>query len=138
MNNVVVINDTLIIPFFLYCTHTMYVVRKPAKYQTLTTNYIVEKFKSPSFHSSLSLSLSLSLSQSQQSDSYTWQVSGPGLTSATVNHPTHILVELTNYSDTQLPLQLNVTAQLELFPKPHPPINKRPHPPINPPQPVYQ
>ena len=34
----------------------------------------------------------------QQSVSYTCQVSGPGLTSATVNHPTHILVELTDSS----------------------------------------
>ncbi|CAI7996643.1 E3 ubiquitin-protein ligase TRIM71 [Geodia barretti] len=46
--------------------------------------------------------------------SYTCQVSGPGLTSATVNHPTHILVQLTDCSGRPYSLPLNVTAQLEL------------------------
>ena len=42
------------------------------------------------------------------------QVSGPGLQSATVNHPTHIIVELTESSGQPCSLQQNVTAQLEL------------------------
>ena len=42
------------------------------------------------------------------------QVSGPGLQSATVNHPTHIIVELTESSGRPCSLQQNVTAQLEL------------------------
>ena len=46
--------------------------------------------------------------------SYTCQVSGPGLTSATVNHPTHILVTLTDSSGRPYSLPLNVTAQLQL------------------------
>ena len=41
------------------------------------------------------------------------RVSGPGLTSATVNHPTHIIVELTDYSSRPHPQILNLTAQLE-------------------------
>ena len=40
------------------------------------------------------------------------QVSGPGLTSATVNQPTHILVELTDSSGRLYPLPQNVTAKL--------------------------
>ena len=54
------------------------------------------------------------LSLSQQSVSYTCQVSGPGLTSATVNHPTHILVELTDSSGRPYSPPLNITAQLQL------------------------
>ena len=50
----------------------------------------------------------------QQSASYTCQVSGPGLTSATVDHPTHILVTLTHSSGRPYSLPLNVTAQLQL------------------------
>ena len=42
------------------------------------------------------------------------QVSGPGLQSATVNHPTHIIVELTESSGQPCSLQQNVTGQLEL------------------------
>ena len=42
------------------------------------------------------------------------QVSGPGLQSATVNHPTHVIVELTESSGQPCSLQQNVTAQLEL------------------------
>ncbi|CAI7996648.1 Protein lin-41, partial [Geodia barretti] len=49
--------------------------------------------------------------------SYTCQVSGPGLTSATVNQPTHVLVQLTDSSGRPYSLPLNVTAQLELFSK---------------------
>ena len=41
-----------------------------------------------------------------------YQASGPGLTSATVNHPTHILVETTD-SSRSVPEQWNVTSQLE-------------------------
>ena len=40
--------------------------------------------------------------------------SGPGLTSATVNHPTHIIVQLTDSSTKPHPLTLNLSAQLEL------------------------
>ena len=42
------------------------------------------------------------------------QVSGPGLQSATVNHPTHVIVELTESNGQPCSLQQNVTAQLEL------------------------
>ena len=60
---------------------------------------------------------SLSLSLSQQSVSYTCQVSGPGLKSATANHPTHVLVELRDSSGRPYSLQQNITAQLELIPQ---------------------
>ena len=53
----------------------------------------------------------------QQSVSYTCQVSGPGLTSATVNHPTHILVELMDSSGRPYSPPLNITAQLQLVSK---------------------
>ena len=53
----------------------------------------------------------------QQSVSYTCQVSGPGLTSATVDHPTHILVELTDSSGRPYSPPLNITAQLQLVSK---------------------
>ena len=53
----------------------------------------------------------------QQSVSYTCQVSVPGLTSATVNHPTHILVELTDPSGKRYSPPLNTTAQLQLVSK---------------------
>ena len=53
---------------------------------------------------------SLSLSQSA---SYTCQVSGPGLKSATVNHPTHVLVELRDSSGRPCSQRQNVTAKLE-------------------------
>ena len=71
---------------------------------------------SPSLSPSLSqesVSLSLPLSLSQESVSYTCHVSGPGLTSATVNLTTQILVELTDSSGRPHPLPMNVTAQLE-------------------------
>ena len=42
------------------------------------------------------------------------QASGPGLQSATVNHPTHIIVELTESSTQPYSHQQKVTAQLEL------------------------
>ena len=58
-----------------------------------------------------------SLSLSQQSVSYTYQVSGPGLKSATANHPTHVLVELRDSSGRPCSLQQNITAQLELIPQ---------------------
>ena len=64
-----------------------------------------------------SLSLPLPLSLSQQSVSYTCQVSGPGLKSATANHPTHVLVELRDSSGRPCSLQQNITAQLELIPQ---------------------
>ena len=53
------------------------------------------------------------LQQSQQFASYTSQVSGPGLQSATANHPTHVLVELTDSSGRLCSLQQNVTAELQ-------------------------
>ena len=62
----------------------------------------------------LSLPPSLPLSLSQESVSYTCHVSGPGLTSATVNLTTQVLVELTGRPH---PLPMNVTAQLEPFSK---------------------
>ena len=62
----------------------------------------------------LSHTLFLSL---QQSVPYICHVSGPGLTSATVNHPTYIIVELTGLSGRPHPLTLNVTAQMKLIPQ---------------------
>ena len=56
----------------------------------------------------------LSLSQSA---SYTCQVSGPGLKSATVNHRTHVLVELRDSSGRPCSQRQNVTAKLELVPQ---------------------
>ena len=53
------------------------------------------------------------LQQSQQIASYTCQVSGPGLQSATANHPAHVLVELTDSSGRPCSLQQNVTAKLQ-------------------------
>ena len=74
---------------------------------------------------SLSLSLFLSLSLppppppplSQQLAFYTCHVSGPGLQSATANHPTHVIVELTNSSNRPCSVPQNVSAQLELISK---------------------
>ena len=62
-------------------------------------------------------SLYLPLSLSQQFVSYTCQVIGPGLKSATANHPTHVLVELRDSSGRPYSLQQNITAQLELIPQ---------------------
>ena len=53
------------------------------------------------------------LQQSQQFASYTCQVSGPGLQSATANHPTHVLVELTDSSGRPCSLQQNITTELQ-------------------------
>ena len=53
------------------------------------------------------------LQQTQQSGpSYTCLVSGPGLQSATANHPTHVIVEVSLSSGRPLSWQQNVTAQL--------------------------
>ena len=57
--------------------------------------------------------LILQLQQSQQFASYTCHVSGPGLQSATANHPTHVIVEVTETSGRPCTLQQNVTAELE-------------------------
>ena len=57
--------------------------------------------------------LILQLQQSQQFASYTCHVSGPGLESATANHPTHVIVEVTETSGRPSTLQQNVTAELE-------------------------
>ena len=53
------------------------------------------------------------------------QVSGPGLQSATVNHPTHVIVELTESSGQPCSLQQNVTAQMELVTKATPTTQSR-------------
>ena len=55
----------------------------------------------------------VTIRQLQQFASYTCQVSGPGLQSATANHPTHVLVELTDSSGRPCSLQQNVTAELQ-------------------------
>ena len=53
------------------------------------------------------------LQQTQQSaPSYTCLVSGPGLQSATANHPTHVIVEVSDSSGRPLSWQQNVTAEL--------------------------
>ena len=55
------------------------------------------------------------LQQTQQSaPSYTYLVSGPGLQSATANHPTHVIVEVSDSSGRPLSWQQNVTAELVL------------------------
>ena len=56
------------------------------------------------------------LQQTQQfaSSSYTCLVSGPGLQSATVNHPTSVVVELSDSSGKPYSLKQNVTAELIL------------------------
>ena len=51
--------------------------------------------------------------QLQQSISYTCQVSGPGLQSATANHLTHVLVELTDSSGRPCSHRQNITAELQ-------------------------
>ena len=55
------------------------------------------------------------LQHSQSSVSYTCQVSGPGLQSATANHPTHVLVELSDSSGRPCSLQQKFSAKLELI-----------------------
>ena len=57
--------------------------------------------------------LILQLQQYQQFESYTCHVSGPGLQSATANHPTRVVVEVTETSGRPCTLQQNVTAELE-------------------------
>ena len=55
------------------------------------------------------------LQQTRQSaPSYTCLVSGPGLQSATANHPTHVIVEVSDSSGRPLSWQQNVTAELVL------------------------
>ena len=63
--------------------------------------------------------------QLQQFASYTCQVSGPGLQSATANHPTHVLVELSDSSGRPCSLQQNVTAELKLISKATPTSGSR-------------
>ena len=94
-------------------------------------------FLPPSLPPSLSLSLPLP-HLSLQCVSYTCQVSGPGLHSATANHPTHVLVELSDSSGRPCSLQQNVTAELELILKATPtsthvsrwPWSKKPEKPV--------
>ena len=57
------------------------------------------------------------LSLTQQLASYTCYVSGPGLQSATANHPTHVIVELTDSSNSPCSVPQKVTAEVELIPK---------------------
>ena len=53
------------------------------------------------------------LQETQQiTSSYTCLVSGPGLQSATANHPTHVVVELSDSSGRPCSLKQNVTAEL--------------------------
>ena len=52
--------------------------------------------------------------QSQQLASHTCHVSGPGLQSATANHPTHVIVELTDSSNRPCSVPQKVTAELRL------------------------
>ena len=73
------------------------------------TSHTHEKTSSPS-----SLPLSYSPFLSQLPTFYKCLVSGPGASSATVNHPTHILVQLRDSSDRPCSLPLNVTVQLKL------------------------
>ena len=52
--------------------------------------------------------------QTQRSaPSYTYLVSGPGLQSATANHPTHVIVELSDFSGSPCSLQQIFTAELQ-------------------------
>ena len=84
----------------------------------LEIRYVWQRRIVPVVHSQLSLSppppYTLSLSQSA---SYTCQVSGPGLKSATVNHPTHVLVELRDSSGRPCSQRQNVTAKLKHVPQ---------------------
>ena len=53
------------------------------------------------------------LQETQQfASSYTCLVSGPGLLSATANHPTHVVVELSDSSGRLCSLKQNITAEL--------------------------
>ena len=63
--------------------------------------------------------------QSQQLASYTCHVSGPGLQSTTANHPTHVIVELTDSSNRPCSVPQKVTAQLELISKATPTSGSR-------------
>ena len=76
----------------------------------LSVSLSVSLSPTPSLPPSLPASLSLSLSQ--ESVSYTCHVSGPGLTSTTVNLTTQIL---TDSSGRPHLLPMNATAQLEPF-----------------------
>ena len=55
--------------------------------------------------------------QLQQLASYTCHISGPGLHSATANHPTHVIVELTDSSNRPCSVPQKVTSQLKLISK---------------------
>ena len=60
--------------------------------------------------------------RSQLSVSYTCRISGPGVQSATTNHPTHVIVELTDSSSNRPCLvPQKVTAKLEIISKATPP-----------------
>ena len=60
-------------------------------------------------------SLICQLQQSLNCTFYTCKVSGPGLQSATANHPTQALVELSDSSGMPCSVQQNVTAELVLI-----------------------
>ena len=69
--------------------------------------------------------------QSLQLASYTCDVSGPGLQSATANHPTHVIVELTDSSNRPCSVLQKVTAQLELISKATPTSPSRKPPAVH-------
>ena len=67
----------------------------------------------------------------QQLSSYTCHVNGPGLQSATANHPTHVIVELTDSSNRPCSVPQKVTAQLELISKATPTSPSRKPPAVH-------
>ena len=69
--------------------------------------------------------------QSQQLASYTCHVRGPGLQLATANHPTHVIVELTDSSNRLCSVPQKVTAQLELNSKATPTSPSRKPPAVH-------
>ena len=69
--------------------------------------------------------------QSQQLAFYTCHVSGPGLQSATANHPTHVIIELTDSSNRPCSVPQKVTAQLELISKSIPTSTPRKPPAVH-------
>ena len=71
------------------------------------------------------------LQQSQQFVFYTRHVSGPGLQSATANHPTYVIVEVTETSGRPCILQQNVTAELEPISEATPTSSSRKHPALH-------
>ena len=70
--------------------------------------------------------------QSQQSASYACHVRGPGVQSATANHPTHVIVELTDSSSNRpCSVPQKVTAKLEIISKATPTAPPREAPAVH-------